>query len=244
MRLLCFTTAEKEGSNGKQKISAKTTPEMSEDEKIMRMALAEKKAFAMKFYPKYDNIIESCAIWLKKLDDKDDADLDLQRCEEPLADLTIVDQMTQTTYKQRYSLRVSWKGIRREFSTTAILFFAKLFSANAHYQSFFNKFRQIKPEELFKQPVFIKHSNLITAAIDMSIMKLHKIDSYLFLVQLGAYHRDHKIVPEFFDLKKPFMETIQKILDDRFTTNIENVYNKLIDYIILGLKDGVSIPLT
>ncbi|KAI3380678.1 hypothetical protein SNEBB_004451 [Seison nebaliae] len=159
-------------------------------------------------------------------------------------DCISMDLITKLTFKQRYQLRASWKGIRRDFDSTASTMFGSLFENNEDIREKFQKFGNYNQSNIYSSESFKEHALIITAAIDKVVTILHHQSSYEYLFRLGQFHISKNLDPEVFQLlKKPFLHAVKNSLDERYTLNMQNIYSHLIDYIINTMIEGLQFSL-
>ncbi|XP_059148296.1 neuroglobin-like isoform X2 [Physella acuta] len=148
------------------------------------------------------------------------------------------------SYKQSFSLKQSWKGIKRETEFTGIEMFVRLFKTSADLQNMFHAFKDIRSDdELRSNDALENHATLVMTTLDDAITH---IDDYEFVkevlyktggshVKFAGFKSDN-----FLAIKEPFLEAVRVTLGDRYTDNMQNIYTIAITFILQTLKDGMD----
>lgn len=154
------------------------------------------------------------------------------------------DPRLPLTAKQKYSMLASWKGISRAMESTGVYMFLKLFEEHAELLGLFEKFRELRTkEDQVNSLELAEHANTVMNTLDEGIKGLDNLDAFFdYLHQVGASHR--KIpgfkVDYFWKIEKPFLDAVKTTLGDRYTENVEAIYNITIKFIIETLITGFN----
>lgn len=144
--------------------------------------------------------------------------------------------------RQKYSMLASWKGIARALEPTGIYMFIKLFEEHQDLLALFSKFHQLKTrDEQASSAELAEHATNVMNTLDESIRTMDNMDSFLlYLHQIGQSHcKIPGFQKEYFrKIKGPFLESVKMTLGDRYTDNIENIYQVSINLIIETLIEG------
>ncbi|XP_055881102.1 neuroglobin-like isoform X3 [Biomphalaria glabrata] len=148
------------------------------------------------------------------------------------------------SYKQGFSLKQSWKGIKRKMEDTGVEMFVRLFRSNSELQAMFKGFKDIKTDsELRSNEALENHATLVMTTLDDAITH---IDNYEYVKDLlyrtSATHTKFTgFQPAYFmHVKEPFLEAVRVTLGDRYTDNMQNIYTIAITYVLQTLKEGME----
>ncbi|CAL1526185.1 unnamed protein product [Lymnaea stagnalis] len=148
------------------------------------------------------------------------------------------------SYRQAFSLKQSWKGIKRRMEDTGIEMFVRLFKTSPPLQAMFQSFKDIKSDdELRGNEALENHATLVMNTLDDAITH---IDNYDYVKELlsktGVSHTkfDHFKPDYFLAIKEPFLEAVRVTLGDRYTDNMQNIYTIAITFILQTLKEGME----
>ncbi|CAO1426685.1 unnamed protein product [Diamesa serratosioi] len=154
------------------------------------------------------------------------------------------DPRLPLTARQKYSMVASWKGISRAMETTGINMFIKLFEEHLDLIEMFSKFKELKTkEQQATSEELAEHANKVMETLDEGIRSLDDLDVFFeFLYEIGA---SHTRIPgftaaHFWKIEKPFLNAVSATLGDRYTENVEGIYNITIKFIIETLVEGFS----
>ncbi|XP_071056822.1 neuroglobin-like [Onthophagus taurus] len=153
-----------------------------------------------------------------------------------------LDSRLPLSAKQKYNMLASWKGISRAMESTGVTMFLKLFEEHAELLELFTKFKELKTKEDQANSLELhEHATTVMRTLDEGIKGLDNLDAFFeYLHQVGASHR--RIpgfkVDYFWKIEQPFLEAVKTTLGDRYTENVENIYNITIKFIIKTLVEG------
>ncbi|KYM84462.1 Neuroglobin [Atta colombica] len=118
----------------------------------------------------------------------------------------------------------------------------KLFEENAELLNMFTKFRDQKTKEQQSTSMELaEHAKTVMTTLDEGIKSLDDMDAFLtYLHEVGASHTK---IPGFnrqyfWKIEKPFLDAVERTLEDRYSENVENIYKLTIKFIIETLIDG------
>ncbi|XP_022196829.1 neuroglobin [Nilaparvata lugens] len=154
------------------------------------------------------------------------------------------DPRLPLTAKQKYSMLASWKGISRAMEPTGVYMFIKLFEEHRELLELFTKFRELRTrDEQASSMELAEHANKVMTTLDEGIKELDNLDTFFeYLTNVGASHKKIPgFKPEYFwRIEKPFLEAVKMTLGDRYTENVENIYQITIKLIIETLEKGYN----
>ncbi|KAL4237607.1 hypothetical protein ACF0H5_002321 [Mactra antiquata] len=158
------------------------------------------------------------------------------------------DPRLPLTVRQKYSMMKSWKGIARNMQETGILMFLRLFETNEEVRSMFTKlvhggrydFAQLRESKDLEN-----HVKQVMYTLDEAISSMDDVDGTMTLLQtVGKSHRrlkDQGFNPNiFWTIEEPFLIAVKETLGDRYTANMEHIYEKTIKFILKTLIDGFN----
>jgi len=144
--------------------------------------------------------------------------------------------------RQKYSMLASWKGISRALEPTGIYMFIKLFEEHEELLSMFAKFQKLKTrDEQASSEELAEHAVSVMSTLDEGIRSIDNMDNFhLFLTQIGQSHcKIEGFQKEFFwKIRNPFLEAVKMTLGERYTENIESIYQVSINLVIETLIEG------
>lgn len=153
-----------------------------------------------------------------------------------------VDPRLPLTAKQRYSIQASWKAIARNMEGTGVTMFIGLFKTQKEFLKMFSFGKDgADIDELANNPEVERHATIVIGNIDKAIHQLHNLDEFFAL--LKTFSENHSRIkgfqPDFFwKIEKPFLNAVKETLGDRYTENIQQIYETTIKFILTTLVEG------
>nr|XP_018898062.1 PREDICTED: neuroglobin-like isoform X2 [Bemisia tabaci] len=121
-------------------------------------------------------------------------------------------------------------------------FFIWLFEEHKELLELFTRFKELRTREAQQNSMELaEHATKVMTTLDEGIKELDNLDSFFqYLTQVGASHKKIPgFKPEYFwKIEKPFLEAVKMTLGDRYTENVENIYQITIKLIIETLVKG------
>lgn len=152
------------------------------------------------------------------------------------------DPRLPLTARQKFTVIASWKAVSRALEPTGVYMFIRLFEENAELLNMFTKFRDLKTKEQQSTSMELaEHAKTVMSTLDEGIKSLDDMDAFLtYLHEVGASHTK---IPGFnrqyfWKIEKPFLDAVERTLEDRYSENVENIYKLTIKFIIETLIDG------
>jgi len=106
----------------------------------------------------------------------------------------------------------------------------------------FAKFQKLKTrDEQASSEELAEHAVSVMSTLDEGIRSIDNMDNFhLFLTQIGQSHcKIEGFQKEFFwKIRNPFLEAVKMTLGDRYTENIESIYQVSINLVIETLIEG------
>lgn len=156
----------------------------------------------------------------------------------------VPDKRCPLTVRQIFSLKQSWRAIKRNISSTGVEMFIRLFKSNASLQTMFHGFKHLhSDDELRSNEALEHHATLVMTTLDDAITHIDNFDYVSeVLRKTGASHvRFAGFTPEnFWNMKEPFLEAVKITLGDRYTDNMEAIYRTTITFILQTMSDGIQ----
>ncbi|XP_076279137.1 globin-1 [Lasioglossum baleicum] len=157
---------------------------------------------------------------------------------------TPTDPRLPLTAKQKFTVMASWKAVSRALEQTGVYMLIRLFEENEELLNMFTQFRELKTKEQQTNSMELaQHAEKVMSALDEGIKGLDDMDAFLTcLHQVGATHtKIPGFNPQYFwKIEKPFLEAVERTLEDRYSENVENIYKLTIKFIIETLIDGFN----
>lgn len=146
------------------------------------------------------------------------------------------------TPKDVFSLKMSWKGIRRGVEETGTTMFIKMFETNADVKKYFEKFKDMNNELLIKSTILIDHATAVMEMLDTYVTELDDAEkTHNNIKKKGAEHKARGIKEEHLrEIRNPFLKAVEQTLGDRYTDRMRNIYEVYIDYVIKTLIEGYN----
>ncbi|XP_043494170.1 neuroglobin-like [Polistes fuscatus] len=155
---------------------------------------------------------------------------------------TTTDPRLPLTAKQKFTVMASWRAVGRALESTGVYMFIRLFEENADLLRLFTKFRDMRTKEQQSSSMELaEHAKTVMMTLDEGIKCLDDMDSFLtYLHEVGASHTK---IPGFdreyfWKIEKPFLDAVERTLEERYSENVENIYKKTIKFIIETLIEG------
>ncbi|EEB14201.1 Neuroglobin, putative [Pediculus humanus corporis] len=119
-----------------------------------------------------------------------------------------------------------------------------LFEQNEELLNLFEKFRELKTKEQQASSMELQeHAMNVMKTVDEAIRELDNLDGFfIYLHQVGSSHRKIPgFKPDYFlKIEQPFLQAVKDTLGDRYTENVERIYNITIKLIITTLMEGYT----
>ncbi|CAF1076673.1 unnamed protein product [Brachionus calyciflorus] len=146
------------------------------------------------------------------------------------------------TPKDVFSLKMSWKGIRRCLEETGTNTFKLLFETNPNYQTHYEKLKDISVERLYTSTAFLDHVNEFMENVDTHVTELDDAEkTHKNIKSFGQKQKKIDIPETFFkDLRDPLLKSIEQTLGDRYTDRMRNIYEIFIDYYLKTMNEGYN----
>ncbi|XP_076464514.1 neuroglobin-like isoform X3 [Babylonia areolata] len=146
--------------------------------------------------------------------------------------------------KQLFSLRQSWKGIRRNMDGTGVEMFVRLFKSNGDLKNMFHAFKDLSSDDDMRSNESLEnHATLVMTTLDDAITHIDNFDYVSeVLRKTGASHVRFEgfTSDNFWNIREPFLEAVKITLGDRYTDNMEGIYKVAISFILQTMSDGMD----
>ncbi|XP_014612503.1 PREDICTED: neuroglobin-like [Polistes canadensis] len=155
---------------------------------------------------------------------------------------TTVDPRLPLTARQKFTVMASWRAVGRALESTGVYMFIRLFEENTDLLDLFTKFRDMRTKEQQSSSMELaEHAKTVMMTLDEGIKCLDDMDTFLtYLHEVGASHTK---IPGFdrqyfWKIEKPFLDAVERTLEERYSENVKNIYKLTIKFIIETLIDG------
>jgi len=135
------------------------------------------------------------------------------------------NHVSELTRKQRFLLKSSWKGVSRELEKTSENL-SKLIQKNNECGDVLRHLSEDQISLMVEQ---------ILDRIDLVVFHLEEEQTVIELIQNTStdMRSQYNIPSSFFaNIPEPFLTTIELILDARFTSQMQTIYTKFIEFIV------------
>ncbi|RNA29630.1 neuroglobin-like [Brachionus plicatilis] len=144
------------------------------------------------------------------------------------------------TPKDVFSLKMSWKGIRRCLEETGTSAFTLLFNAHPDYLTCYEKLKDIPRDRLYTSTPFLDYVTSVMETMDLHVTELDDAQkTHQNIKKFGTDFKKIDIAKTIFDdLRGPLLKSIEQTLGDRYTDRMRNIYEIFIDYYLKTLAEG------
>ncbi|XP_014670958.1 PREDICTED: neuroglobin-like [Priapulus caudatus] len=131
-----------------------------------------------------------------------------------------------------------------DFCKTDLFAFCRLFLQHEELLAVFKKkFKDVPVDQLAKSPELENHASQVMSTLDEAIHSLNNLNFFFeLLYTIGVTHRDIAgFRPEYFwRIEQPFLDAVKETLGERYTHNMEQIYQVTIKFIIDTLYKGYT----
>ncbi|XP_071962688.1 globin-like [Antedon mediterranea] len=155
-----------------------------------------------------------------------------------------VDKRLPFTARDKFSLQKSWKAVQRNLNEVGSDAFLRLFKIEPEYQDLFKDLKGQSRDQLMASLAFENQAAIMMNIFDELLEKLDDVDSMSkMLRETGGNHAKYGVTVDMITkFEEPLVKSIRDFLGDRYTENIENLYNKFLTFTFeefcIGLKEA------
>ncbi|XP_054652158.1 x globin [Dunckerocampus dactyliophorus] len=138
-------------------------------------------------------------------------------------------------------IKESWKVIRDDIAKVGIIVFVRLFETHPECKDVFFLFRDVKDLERLRTSHELRaHGLRVMSFIEKSVARLDQLERLETLaVELGKSHYHYNAPPKYYSyVGAEFISAVQPILKDRWTTELEEAWKTLFQYVTGLMKQG------
>eukprot|EP00058_Branchiostoma_floridae_P024526 XP_002610016.1 hypothetical protein BRAFLDRAFT_99970 [Branchiostoma floridae] len=152
-----------------------------------------------------------------------------------------VDPRLPLDARQKFHLEKSWKSVARNIDRAGMFMFLRLFRDCPEMIEKYPELRGMDDQEELRNSQFLQeHSQRVLDAFDHTIDSLDDVDYVIQLLKkIGQMHADLELKPDdMWKLEQPFLAAVAECLEDRYTPKFQEIYSKLITFIIEHVVNG------
>ncbi|KAM4723723.1 x globin [Anableps anableps] len=143
--------------------------------------------------------------------------------------------------EQVQMIKDSWKVIRDDIAKVGIIMFVRLFETHPQCKDVFFLFRDVQDlEKLRTNRELRAHGLRVMSFIEKSVARLDQPERLEALaVELGKSHYHYNAPPKYFSyVGAEFICAVQPILKERWTTELEEAWKMMFQYVTSLMKQG------
>nr|CAG25726.1 globin X [Tetraodon nigroviridis] len=138
-------------------------------------------------------------------------------------------------------IKDSWKVIRDDIAKVGIIMFVRLFETHPECKDVFFLFRDVEDLERLRSSRELRaHGLRVMSFIEKSVARLDQQDRLEALaVELGKSHYHYNAPPKYYSyVGAEFICAVQPILKERFTSELEEAWKTLFQYVTGLMRKG------
>ncbi|XP_061824682.1 x globin [Nerophis lumbriciformis] len=138
-------------------------------------------------------------------------------------------------------IKESWKVIKDDIAKVGIIVFVRLFETHPECKNVFFLFRDIKDLERLRTSRELRaHGLRVMSFIEKSVARLDQMERLEALaVNLGRSHYHYNAPPKYYSyVGVEFISAVQPILKERWTTELEEAWKTLFQYVTGLMQQG------
>ncbi|CAI5684860.1 neuroglobin isoform X2 [Oreochromis niloticus] len=143
--------------------------------------------------------------------------------------------------ESREAIRSSWKEIQEDISRVGVIMFVRLFETHPECKDAFFAFRDLNDVNALRASKELKaHGLRIMYIIEKTVARIDQDDRLdQLILDLGRKHYQYKALPKYYDLMgEEFIQAIHPVLQERWTSDLEEAWKTLFLYITRTMKKG------
>ncbi|XP_044024190.1 neuroglobin-like [Siniperca chuatsi] len=143
--------------------------------------------------------------------------------------------------ESRQVIRQSWREIREDVSRVGVIMFVKLFETHPESKDVFFMFRDVEDLETLRTSRELRaHGLRIMSFIEKTVARIDQ-DEHLdqLILDLGRKHYRYNAPPKYYKfVGAEFIRAVQPILNERWSSELEEAWKALFLYISCTMKRG------
>ncbi|XP_028858696.1 neuroglobin-like [Denticeps clupeoides] len=151
--------------------------------------------------------------------------------------------LVKLTAPQKELIKESWEHVQHDASKTGVIIFVRLFESHPECKNAFFNFREVQDLEMLRVSKELRiHGLRVMSFIEKSVARLNQPERLEQLAfDLGRKHYHYKSIPKYYMLlMMEFIRTIQPILTDCWTTELEEAWKALFLFLTGTMKKGYA----
>ncbi|KAK5618037.1 hypothetical protein CRENBAI_023197 [Crenichthys baileyi] len=143
--------------------------------------------------------------------------------------------------EQIQMVKDSWKVIRDDIAKVGIIMFVRLFETHPECKDVFFLFRDVQDLERLRTNRELRaHGLRVMSFIEKSVARLDQPERLEALaVELGKSHYHYNAAPKYYNyVGAEFICAVQPILKERWTTELEEAWKMMFQYLTSLMKQG------
>ncbi|XP_046573943.1 globin-like [Haliotis rubra] len=149
-------------------------------------------------------------------------------------DMDTPDKATGLTERQKDAIRTSWALVSLDLKGNGVNFLIKFFKDYPEDKTFFEAFKDKKPEELRDNPKMRAHASIVMHALTSVVDNLDDPECLIDILQRNAQsHFGRNIrIKQYKDLFETFVRYLQEALGDKCTELTKTSWEKALVVVI------------
>ncbi|XP_038237930.1 cytoglobin-1-like [Dermochelys coriacea] len=142
---------------------------------------------------------------------------------------------------QKERIQESWRILHDNIARVGIIVFIRLFETHPECKDVFFLFRDIDDLQQLKMNKELRaHGLRVMSFIEKSVARLDQEDKLEQLAfELGRSHYRYNAPPKYYEyVGIQFISTVQPILKERWTPEVEEAWQSLFKYLMAAMKQG------
>ncbi|XP_041828061.1 x globin isoform X1 [Melanotaenia boesemani] len=143
--------------------------------------------------------------------------------------------------EQIQMIKDSWKVIRDDIAKVGIIMFVRLFETHPECKDVFFLFRDVEDLERLRTNRELRaHGLRVMSFIEKSVARLDQLEILETLaVELGKSHYHYNAPPKYYSyVGSEFICAVQPILKEKWTTELEEAWKTMFQYVTSLMKQG------
>ncbi|XP_034050698.1 x globin [Thalassophryne amazonica] len=138
-------------------------------------------------------------------------------------------------------IKESWNVIREDIAKVGIIMFVRLFETHPECKDVFFLFRDVEDLEKLRSSRELRaHGLRVMSFIEKSVARLDQRDRLDALaLELGRSHYHYNASPKYYSyVGAEFLCAVQPILKDRWTSELEEAWKTMFQYVSILMRQG------
>lgn len=157
------------------------------------------------------------------------------------------DALAHLSDTQIQMIKDSWKVIRDDIAKVGIIMFVRLFETHPECKDVFFLFRDVEDLERLRTSRELRaHGLRVMSFIEKSVARLDHLERLEALaLELGKSHYHYNAPPKYYNyVGAEFIGAVRPILKDRWTSELEEAWKTMFQYVTSLMKQGYQEEIT